>query len=124
MAPEFTRYEIRQSPSAIKFRNSYSMIVDCKTLSCTAHDNGAHKKGHHCVYLSIDLLKRSYTQLCSSTPCKARRGEVPPRSHAVPPAVSDAIGEFLCSADWTPGESVGVDFGEALGERRRSSGDQ
>jgi hypothetical protein len=113
-APEFADYDVRPSAGGIKFRSSYAVIVNCKTLTCSAHESGAHSRGHQCVYLWIDLLHRNYTQLCSSANCKAARAERPPRARAVPPSVSEAIGDFLCSPDWAPGERVGADFAAAL----------
>jgi len=110
-APEFERFKVRQTAGGVKFLNPYTIVAACRALECSAREEGgAHSDGHECVYLSIDLLRRTYTQLCHSQPCKEQRAIAQPRARALPPAACEAVGAFLCSTEWEPGEPVGADF--------------
>lgn len=109
--PELNQY----LPTVVRFRDPYSMYVRSGALVCADQDGGEHKKGNFCVYLVIDLLRRQYVQLCFSAACIDKRRAQPPRNKALPVSVSDAITDYICSAEWPPGVVVGNDFCTAIG---------
>lgn len=112
-APELAAYGPRAD--RIRLRECRTLAVDCDGTACADAASGAHRPGHRCTTLAVDLLARRFTQSCFSSTCAERRGGRPARSQPVSRALSDAIGAYLASGEWPLGEAVGADFCAAIG---------
>lgn len=112
-APELAVYE----PTVARFRDANTVMITCRGTACSAHEAGAHRRGHQCVYLRVDLLRRQYTQLCHSASCHDRRLARPARGCGLSAEVCSVIEDYLASDDWSPGVVVGAQFAAALGRQ-------